>query len=124
MVATTRFDRTIWENSKGEVNDVQEMETGHLLNILKMLMVKPYKITSMVVFDIEKFYRPTSYVKRNWVIHEEQVDMSEISQMNAFTLREFALNSTFGQAAQRELNKRGINLREYLNMVMEFRDDK
>lgn len=49
----TRFDGQLWIGAFGVTLEVKEMETGHLLNTVKMLLQKPARVQAMLVADIE-----------------------------------------------------------------------
>lgn len=49
----TRFDGQLWIGAFGVTLEVKEMETGHLLNTVKMLLQKPARVQAMLMADIE-----------------------------------------------------------------------
>lgn len=49
----TRFDGQLWIGAFGVTLEVKEMETGNLLNTVKMLLQKPARVQAMLVADIE-----------------------------------------------------------------------
>ena len=63
----TRFDiPNVWITAAGEVISVQNMETPHLLNTVKMLIQKPSRVLSMLIVDIENatFADPVWTIKK------------------------------------------------------------
>ena len=46
----TRFDGQLWIGAFGVTLEVKEMETGHLLNTIKMLLQKPARVQALVEY--------------------------------------------------------------------------
>lgn len=49
----TRFDDKCWITGNGEIIQISDMGTDHILNCLKMFIRKPDRTISMLIDDIE-----------------------------------------------------------------------
>lgn len=114
----TRFDGTVWIGAGGTAFLPAEMDTDHLLNILKMLKNRPAVVVTMVVRDIESTpdccpFDPFGNC------HGDVVKQSlfNITSMTPEQVSAYALNSTLGTAMKAELISRGVNVENYLSMI-------
>lgn len=78
----TRFDGQLWIGAFGVTLEVKEMETGHLLNTVKMLLQKPARVQAMLVADIENatFAEPQA-----WTANRKE-DIRKVSVHNITSL--------------------------------------
>ena len=114
----TRFDTDFWVTAQGEKLTVQEMETDHLLNTLKMFIKKPTRVINMLVNDIETCGAcacATPWVKDSTPNLVGQ-SIHNITSMTVEEVINYALNSKLGQAMRNELLSRRVNVDNYLTL--------
>lgn len=80
--------------------EVKEMETGHLLNTVKMLLQKPARVQAMLVADIENatFAEPQA-----WTANRKE-DIRKVSVHNITSL------------SAEELEARGVNTENIMQL--------
>lgn len=112
----TRFDGSVWIGAGGIAFAPAEMETGHLLNTVKMLKNRPAVIISMVIRDVEA---SPDYTPFGADSHTELVKKSlfNLTSMTPEEVSAYALNSPLGITMKNELIKRGVNVENFLNMA-------
>lgn len=110
----TRFDDNVkWRTSPGEFVFIADMDTSHILNVIRMFIQKPYLITSMIVKDIEE---NTSYGPVEWTPNSCAVNSAKKQSINNITSMaeddtiRYALESPLGQRFMYELAERGVNI--------------
>lgn len=104
----TRFDiPNIWIAAGGEVIAVQNMETPHLMNTVKMLIQKPSRVLSMLITDIENaaFTDPVWTVKN---VHRKE-SLSNVTSLSADELIEYVQETPLFRSMIAELQARGVN---------------
>ena len=121
----TRFDETKrWITGMGEIIEINNMETTHLMNTIRMFVQKPYISMGIIVKDIER-NKAYSQINRAWspdVQSEYDVtkaSISNITSMDEGEIIEYTLNSPLGQAMLTELAVRGVNIDNFIEMVMD-----
>lgn len=99
----TRFDGQLWIGAFGVALEVKEMETGHLLNTVKMLLQKPARVQAMLVADIENatFAEPQA-----WTANRKE-DIRKVSVHNITSLSAEELV---------ELEARGVNTENIMQL--------
>lgn len=117
----TRFDEKLWITGCGEVLQLKDMETEHILNCLKMFIQKPDRTIAMLIRDIEN--HPDVCPFQPWGSDLTDVVNKSINNITSMTRPElitYALNSTLGKAMIDELNNRGVNVKNYIDVVTEL----
>ena len=117
----TRFDDKCWITGSGEIIQISDMETDHILNCLKMFIRKPDRTISMLIYDIEN--HPDTCPFQPWGNGLNDVVNKSINNITSMTKAElitYALNSTLGKTMSDELNNRGVNVNNYLDVVTEI----
>ena len=114
----TRFDGGMWITANGVMCRPEELETDHLLNIVKMLKNKPNITVNMVIRDIESApdscpFSPFGNGHADLV----KESLFNVTSMTPAQLATFALTSPLGCAIRTELIRRGVNVENYLSMV-------
>lgn len=111
-----RFDNSKnWIAADGRIIPISELETAHLMNILRMFVRKPDVVRSMLVADIDKYcdYHDS---RGPWTPDcSDTYDVKKESMYRATTLSpeeltEYAVNSALGNALSSELCERGVNV--------------
>jgi len=121
----TRFDESkVWVTGMGEVIQITDMETTHLMNTIRMFAQKPYVSMGIIVKDIERnsiccgigeAWTPTTKVGGN----VKKQSISNITSMSEAEIISYTLDSPLGQAMLIELESRGVNIENFTNMVLD-----
>lgn len=83
----TRFDSAeVWRTNNDTVVSIKELETSHLMNIVRMLLRRPETVQTMLVCDIERQSR--NVWKANNIVDEDAVE--SIHNATSMTPREVA----------------------------------
>ena len=102
----TRFDNDkTWIDSSGYTVDIAAMDTAHLINILRMFIAKPHRTMAMLVTDIE---RCVPWTPDGWPDPKVE-SLRNATSLTADDLRLYALDSNLGTAIVAELQSRGVN---------------
>lgn len=81
----TRFDSTeVWRTNNDTMVSIKELETSHLMNIVRMLLRRPETVQTMLVCDIERQSR--NVWKANNIVDEDAIE--SIHNATSMTLRE------------------------------------
>lgn len=114
----TRFDNKCWITGCGEVLQIKDMETEHILNCLKMFIQKPDRTIAMLVRDIENQHDVCPF--QPWGSDLNDVVNKSINNVTSMTKSElinYALNSILGMTMKEELKNRGVNVTNYMDVV-------
>lgn len=121
----TRFDETkYWVTGMGVVTEIPEMETSHLMNTVRMFVVKPHRTMGMLISDVERnpvcngTNEPWTPNIRGNVQDVRRQSISNITSMSEKELIEYTLNSPLCQAMLSELESRGVNVGNFVDMVI------
>lgn len=120
----TRFDESkVWVTGMGEVVEIREMETTHLMNTIRMFVQKPYISMGIIIKDIERnmvccaigqAWQPV--IKSTHDVKRESI--SNVTSMSEQEIIDYTLDSPLGKAMLEELESRGVNIENFLDMVM------
>lgn len=81
----TRFDSAeVWRTNNDTMVSIKELETSHLMNIVRMLLRRPETVQTMLVCDIERQSRNVG--KANNIVDEDAVE--SIHNATSMTPRE------------------------------------
>lgn len=81
----TRFDSAkVWRTNNDTTVSIKELETSHLMNIVRMLLRRPEAVQTMLVCDIERQSR--NVWKANNIVDEDAVE--SIHNATSMTPRE------------------------------------
>ena len=81
----TRFDSAkVWRTNNDTTVSIKELETSHLMNIVRMLLRRPETVQTMLVCDIERQSR--NIWKANNIVDEDAVE--SIHNATSMTPRE------------------------------------
>lgn len=114
----TRFDGKLWIGAFGLVLEVKEMETAHLLNVVKMLVQKPARVQAMLVKDIED---ATFEEQEAWTPSGNEEGIRKKSLHNATSLSseeliQYVTSTTLFKALLDELEARGVNTENIMQL--------
>lgn len=117
----TRFDNSQnWITGTGSVTNIKELETSHLMNIIKMFITKPHLIASMIIDDIENSETCSVPTVWNSYTHDceniKKDSIFNVTSMSEKELIEYALNSVLGRSMLEELRCRGVNIENFIDM--------
>lgn len=81
----TRFDSAeVWRTNNDTMVSIKELETSHIMNIVRMLLRRPETVQTMLVCDIERQSR--NVWKANNIVDEDAVE--SIHNATSMTPRE------------------------------------
>ena len=81
----TRFDSAeVWRTNNDTMVSIKELETSHLMNIVRMLLRRPETVQTMLVCDIERQSR--NVWKANNIVDEDAIE--SIHNAKSMTPRE------------------------------------
>lgn len=81
----TRFDSAeVWRTNNDTMVSIKELETSHLMNIVRMLLRRPETVQTMLVCDIERQSR--NVWKANNIVDEDAI--KSIHNATSMTPRE------------------------------------
>lgn len=81
----TRFDSAeVWRTNNDTMVRIKELETSHLMNIVRMLLRRPETVQTMLVCDIERQSR--NVWKANNIVDEDAIE--SIHNATSMTPRE------------------------------------
>lgn len=106
----TRFDNPeVWE-TKREAYEISEMETSHIINLLRMFKTKPTVILNILLESVED----SSFAFSK---HKNKAAINEITSMSNEELIEVAMDSVLVAALCDQLEERGVNVENILNNI-------
>lgn len=113
----TRFDETeYWVTSSGEYVQIDDMETSHIINTMKMLVNKPMLTQTMLIRDIERTAKNTWTPSKNDALKES---LNNITSMSLEQTKEYIAETPLVRAFMTELKNRGINVITLLENMLE-----
>lgn len=90
-----------WIMGNGDAIAIEDMETNHLINTLRMFREKPNRTMSMLINDAEQL--------GSFFINDKYV-LNRITSMSEAELIDYAMDSNLANAMIEELEKRGVNI--------------
>lgn len=119
----TRFDvYGKWISAGGEIRNVSDMETDHIMNTMRMLMQKPSRIVSMLIKDMEGcvYGSPAEIFPLVWEPNIHSVlkqSINNVTSMSIDELKAYVKKTPLFQSMCDELSKRGVNVTNILSML-------
>ena len=114
----TRFDNAeMWRTNNDTAVSIQELETSHLMNIVRMLLRRPETVQTMLVCDIERQSR--NVWKANNIVDEDAVE--SIHNATSMTPREviqWVQGTPLFTAIVFTLEGRGVNTSVLIGSVL------
>jgi len=118
MVKTRFDDAEHWVVACGEVLDIEDISTTHLINIFNMLHRRPDRTMVMLITDVET----GDYNDHVWTPTQKDEDaiaesIRNITSMTAEELVSYAMLSPLGKAIKTALTDRGVNVDNMLDVA-------
>lgn len=114
----TRFDSAeVWRTNNDTPVSIEELETSHLMNIVRMLLRRPETVQAMLVCDIERQSR--NVWKANNIVDEDAVE--SIHNATSMTPREvvqWVQGTPLFTAIVFTLEGRGVNTSVLIGSVL------
>lgn len=114
----TRFDSAeVWRTNNDTPVSIEELETSHLMNIVRMLLRRPETVQTMLVCDIERQSR--NVWKANNIVDEDTVE--SIHNATSMTPREvvqWVQGTPLFTAIVFTLEGRGVNTSVLIGSVL------
>jgi hypothetical protein len=119
----TRFDvYGKWITACGEVRNVYDMDTDHIMNTMRMLIQKPSRTISMLIKDMEGcvYGSPFEIFPVAWEPDIRSVLKQSIHNVISMTLeqlKDYVKKTPLFQSMCDELGKRGVNVANILSIL-------
>ena len=121
---TTRFDDSRrWLGSGSTVTDIVDMSTAHIVNTLAMFKKRPDRVLAVLLDDLEPWRTRrscaalvTSLYGMPMTVAYSQL-IQDVTSMSPEDLTIFALGSPCGAAMYAELEKRGVNVDNVMEVL-------
>lgn len=111
----TRFDNAeMWRTNNDTAVSIQELETSHLMNIVRMLLRRPETVQTMLVCDIERQSR--NVWRANDLVDEDAV--ASIHNATSMTPRDGYRAPPLFTAIVITLEGRGVNTSVLIGSVL------
>lgn len=114
----TRFDSAeVWRTNNDTMVSIKELETSHLMNIVRMLLRRPETVQTMLVCDIERQSR--NVWKANNIVDEDAIE--SIHNATSMTPREvvqWVLDTPLFNTIVFTLEGRGVNTSVLIGSVL------
>lgn len=105
----TRFDNTEFWETKSETHKICDMETAHIINLIRLFKRKPSMILRILLESIDD--AQFSFSKNNAVNATK-----EVTSMTEEELIGVAMNSDLVRSLKEELEERGVNTENVLQL--------
>lgn len=120
----TRFDNDETWITENNDYDIEDMETAHILNTIRLFILKPNSVIGMLIKDVEEneieenttVWSKTFLRKRN--IKKESIN--NITSMTDDEVKEYVMSSPLVNAMKIELEKRGVNVE---NIILKIKNE-
>lgn len=114
----TRFDSAeVWRMNNDTMVSIKELETSHLMNIVRMLLRRPETVQTMLVCDIERQSR--NVWKANNIVDEDAIE--SIHNATSMTPREvvqWVQDTPLFNTIVFTLEGRGVNISVLIGSVL------
>lgn len=118
----TRFDNEKEWITENKMYEIEEMETTHLLNTIRMLYMKPNSVTGMLIRDIEK---SEEYIENltPWTglfsnrRNVKKESIKNVTSMTSDELVNYIMNTPLVNSMKKELENRGVNVEAIIEKI-------
>lgn len=114
----TRFDSVeIWRTNNDTVVSIKELETSHLMNIVRMLLRRPETVQTMLVCDIERQSR--NVWRANDLVDEDAIaSIHNATSMTPLEVVQWVQDTPLFNTIVFTLEKRGVNTSVLIGSVL------
>lgn len=114
----TRFDSAkVWRTNNDTVVSIKELETSHLMNIVRMLLRRPETVQTMLVCDIERQSR--NVWKANNIVDEDAVEsIHNATSMTPIEVVQWVQGTPLFTTIVFTLEGRGVNTSVLIGSVL------
>lgn len=114
----TRFDSAkVWRTNNDTVVSIKELETSHLMNIVRMLLRRPETVQTMLVCDIERQSR--NVWKANNIVDEDAVEsIRNATSMTPIEVAQWVQGTPLFTTIVFTLEGRGVNTSVLIGSVL------
>lgn len=119
----TRFDNEKnWRTAFGQVVAIEDMETTHIMNTVRMFILKPNLTQAMLIADVESYKDSSSTTP--WDPESEDIfdnifkSLTKITSMSAEETFNYVIACPLVCAMEHELVRRGVNFRVFVENVL------
>lgn len=114
----TRFDSAeVWRTNNDTMVSIKELETSHLMNIVRMLLRRPETVQTMLVCDIERQSR--NVWKANNIVDEDAIEsIHNATSMTPREIVQWVQGTPLFTAIAITLEGRGVNTSVLIGSVL------
>ena len=114
----TRFDSAeVWRTNNDTMVSIKELETSHLMNIVRMLLRRPETVQTMLVCDIERQSR--NVWKANNIVDEDAIEsIHNATSMTPCEIVQWVQGTPLFTAIVITLEGRGVNTSVLIGSVL------
>lgn len=120
----TRFDNDETWITENNDYDIEDMETTHILNTIRLFILKPNSVIGMLIKDVEENeIEENSTVWQKTFLRKRNVKKESINNITSMTdeeVKEYVMNSPLVNAMKIELEKRGVNVE---NIILKIKNE-
>lgn len=120
----TRFDNDETWITENNDYDIEDMETAHILNTIRLFILKPNSVIGMLIKDVEENeIEENSTVWQKTFLRKRNVKKESINNITSMTdeeVKEYVMNSPLVNAMKIELEKRGVNVE---NIILKIKNE-
>lgn len=114
----TRFDSAeVWRTNNDTMVSIKELETSHLMNIVRMLLRRPETVQTMLVCDIERQSR--NVWKANNIVDEDAIEsIHNATSMTPREIVQWVQDTPLFNTVVFTLEGRGVNTSVLIGSVL------
>lgn len=114
----TRFDSAeVWRTNNDTMVSIKELETSHLMNIVRMLLRRPETVQTMLVCDIERQSR--NVWKANNIVDEDAIEsIHNVTSMTPREVVQWVQDTPLFNTIVFTLEGRGVNTSVLIGSVL------
>ena len=114
----TRFDSAkVWRTNNDTTVSIKELETSHLMNIVRMLLRRPETVQTMLVCDIERQSR--NVWKANNLVDEDAIEsIHNATSMTPLEVVQWVQDTPLFNTIVFTLEGRGVNTSVLIGSVL------
>lgn len=119
----TRFDNEKEWITENEVYEIKEMETGHILNTLRLFVIKPNSVVGMLIKDIERsiIFDEMSTPWSKMLLTKRDIkkeSIRNITSMKTDEIINYVMNTPLTNSMKKELESRGVDVENSIEKIV------
>lgn len=119
----TRFDNEKEWITENEVYEIKEMETCHILNTLRLFVIKPNSVVGMLIKDIERsiIFDEMSTPWSKMLLTKRDIkkeSIRNITSMKTDEIINYVMNTPLTNSMKKELESRGVDVENSIEKIV------